>query len=1247
MSKIIKRKNQWIANFKKSELVKNGVYDEDLGKKLFYGFEKGNITNQFSQKGYQSFHRGLNDHTFETNLEGLLYYLHFIGITIRKVAIEKAINEEKTTYKEVFKKAFFILKQLANYTSNLNIDDPFDKNDWDLNFLIKIEEEVFRRKRQPTLFDQEDLPDFYKSKAELPDGYEKDEVAMQLFNKIETSKNSYFITGKAGTGKSTFIQYLTKNSKKKILVLAPTGIAAVNVGGQTVHSFFRFPIDPLLPEDKKVKPFNPNFSEAKIIKAVDTIIIDEVSMVRSDVIEAIDYSLRKNMRTPKLPFGGKQMLFIGDIFQLPPIVDSDNMVEKELFETIYISKYFFDAFAYERLSPKSFAFQKVHRQVNIEFIRLLNKVRNYAISPEEIELLNQRYQPHLSSNSEDFSIMLTSTNYIAKKENDRKLKKVPNGSFFYQAEIEGDFRKDKFPTELNLELRRGAQVMLIKNDSFDNGRRWVNGTLAKIEFISEDIIEVRLKDGTIYTIEKEIWENRKYSWDKEEEKITTEVIGTFKQFPLKLAWAITIHKSQGLTFENLIIDLGRGAFASGQLYTALSRCKSFEGITLKRKITIDDIIPDNRLIEFYKENISDNLDEENIVKDTSFPQKNESEIWKNPLGYPPFETLKKSTVKIPPYHEPESTKSHKGQNTEIKVTEISKLVETGIIAYDQNPIDNQDPIPKQKFQYKKGVLILIISLVLIGIAIGLPSLLEKNKIKAAYDYFDQGKISLEEGSLIKAKDLFGDAILLKTNIAEFYFFRGKTNYQLGFQQEAIRDYDKAIDLDSKHINAYHNRGAIKDELGDTEGAISDFSKSIQLDPYNSIHYYFRGLVYRSLKVIDPALDDFLKADKILPNNPVYLNGLANIYSDKGESLNAIANYKKALLLMDTTNLPEQFHEFVLHNKGTLHFNLGRQYRMTNNLENAVEHFLETINLEPNNDQAYFQIGAAYDELGNPRKAKSYLEKSISLNPLNTDAFLSLSIVHRNLDQHSLALKYINSAIDLNPSQTYYLLEKVRVLQGLERINESLNILSNLYQINPTNYDISLAYGKNLMLDKRYASAIPVLEQTKQIDSSYYEVFYLLGGAYVSTGNYEQGLKNLIKSTQLNPEHGSSFWDIWAICEYLGHEDIGFPYLKRAEELGEENAINLKREFTPNSPISTNKAEIGFVYTKDNSNLRLRNGPGLDYNIIDQMPNGSSVEIIKREIEKDFIDGKYGNWYKVKFENQIGWTWGNNIMSSTQ
>ena len=191
------------------------MYDEELGKKLFYGFEKGNITNQFLQKGYQSFHRGLNDLTFETNLEGLLYYLHFIGITIRKAAIEKAINEEKTTYKEVFKKVFFILKQLANYTSNLNIDDPFDKNDWDINFLTKIEEEVFRRKRQPTLFDQEDLPDFYKSKAELPDGYEKDEVAMQLFNQIEKSKNSYFITGKAGTGKSTFIQYLTKNTKKK------------------------------------------------------------------------------------------------------------------------------------------------------------------------------------------------------------------------------------------------------------------------------------------------------------------------------------------------------------------------------------------------------------------------------------------------------------------------------------------------------------------------------------------------------------------------------------------------------------------------------------------------------------------------------------------------------------------------------------------------------------------------------------------------------------------------------------------------------------------------------------------------------------------------------------------------------------------------------------------------------------------------------------------------------------------------
>lgn len=426
---------------------------------------------------------------------------------------------------------------------------------------------------------------------------------MSLFNKIESSSDSFFITGKAGTGKSTFIHYLTKNTSKKILLVAFTGIAAINIGGQTIHSFFGFPLRPLLPEDEGVPIFKRFFQKRKILENIDTIIIDEVSMLRADILEGLDYSLRVNGGNPNKLFGGKQLIFVGDIFQLPPVV-RDNEVERELFKIIYDSEYFFDSLSYKKLNPECIEFQKVYRQKDIDFIRLLNKVRDCSISLEGIEALNKRYNPNFVAKVEDFTIMLTSNNHLSKIENRKRINSLPYKSFFYKATIAGEFKEDRYPTEPILELRRNSQVILVKNDLMKNGRRWVNGTIAKIEFLNEKVIEVNLENGSTYKIEKETWENRKYQWDKKKGKITSKIIGTFEQFPLKLAWAITIHKSQGLTFDKTIIDLGSGAFANGQLYTALSRCRTFEGITLKRKIKKSDIIEDERLTRFYNEKIN-------------------------------------------------------------------------------------------------------------------------------------------------------------------------------------------------------------------------------------------------------------------------------------------------------------------------------------------------------------------------------------------------------------------------------------------------------------------------------------------------------------------------------------------------------------------------------------------------------------------------------------------------------------------
>ncbi|HYG04057.1 MAG TPA: AAA family ATPase [Chryseosolibacter sp.] len=419
-----------------------------------------------------------------------------------------------------------------------------------------------------------------------------------LFDKIENSNESFFITGKAGTGKSTFIQYFAQNTSKTVILTAFTGIAAMNVGGVTVHSFFRFPTRPIIPNDPDIPIFSENDTKRKAIENIDTIIIDEISMLRADLLEAIDISLRNNGGKPHLPFGGKQILFVGDIFQLPPVMIEDDEIESILFNEIYNSPYFFESDAYKKLNPKFFEFTKSHRQKeDNEFLQLLDRVRECNVDEETLKCLNERYNPDYIPTSKDFVITLTTNNAIANTENQRRLREINLPSFQFSADSSGSFDEGKTRSNRHLVLKRYAQVIFTRNDP---GRRWVNGTIGRIEYIDEELIEVRLATGEIFSVEKETWEQRGYKYDREKGKVTSEAKGTFTQYPLKLAWAITIHKSQGLTFDNVVIDLGTGTFINGQLYTALSRCRRLSGLVLKKEITKADIIHDHRLMDFYR-----------------------------------------------------------------------------------------------------------------------------------------------------------------------------------------------------------------------------------------------------------------------------------------------------------------------------------------------------------------------------------------------------------------------------------------------------------------------------------------------------------------------------------------------------------------------------------------------------------------------------------------------------------------------
>jgi len=411
---------------------------------------------------------------------------------------------------------------------------------------------------------------------------------------MENTNKNVFITGKAGTGKSTLLGYFRNITRKNIVVLAPTGVAAINVQGETIHSFFGFKPDITLQKIKKIGD-----KKARIFKKIDAIIIDEISMVRADLLDCIDKFLRLNGKSSRLPFGGIQMIFIGDLYQLPPVVTGK---EKEIFKIQYKSPYFFDANVFKNLSIEFIELEKIYRQKDETFIKLLNSIRNNSITEEDLSILNSRVGAKFQNEKSGYTVYLTTLNKIATEINIKELHKLKEQIHTYQAEIRGNFDKASYPTDYNLSLAIGAQVMLLNNDPHG---RWVNGSIGKIVNIkhrkNNDIIIVKLSDNRIEEVLPFRWEIFHFYFNETTHTIETETVGSFTQYPIRLAWAITIHKSQGKTFDRVIIDLSRGAFAQGQVYVALSRCTSLGGIVLTRPVKKSYLFMDWRIVHFLTE----------------------------------------------------------------------------------------------------------------------------------------------------------------------------------------------------------------------------------------------------------------------------------------------------------------------------------------------------------------------------------------------------------------------------------------------------------------------------------------------------------------------------------------------------------------------------------------------------------------------------------------------------------------------
>ena len=470
-------------------------------------------------------------------------------------------------------------------------------------------------------------------------------------NIIRHTQHSLFLTGKAGTGKSTFLRYVKENTRKKAVVLAPTGIAAINAGGVTLHSFFKLPFHPLAPDDsryagRRIRDFlRYNKEQIQLLQSLDLIIIDEISMVRADIIDFIDRILRTYTHNHRQPFGGKQMLLIGDVFQLEPVVKAD---ERDILSRFYPSPYFFSAHVFRQMELVSIELTKVYRQQDQQFVAVLDRIRTNRFTPADLSLINSRVvapasslssatssAPSLAASSParagEFrspdSAPASSTSSPAASSasvgagefpspvpthlgitlctrrddvdyiNDTELCRLDGSPITLQGTVRGDFPLSSLPTQLELEVKLGAQIIFVKNDM---DKQWVNGTLGIITGFSEEPygLIIVTEEGKEVIVEEAVWANMRYTYNEQEKRIEEEQLGTFTQFPIRLAWAITIHKSQGLTFQNVTIDFGTGTFAGGQAYVALSRCTSLQGMTLRRPLSRSDVFVRPEIVHF-------------------------------------------------------------------------------------------------------------------------------------------------------------------------------------------------------------------------------------------------------------------------------------------------------------------------------------------------------------------------------------------------------------------------------------------------------------------------------------------------------------------------------------------------------------------------------------------------------------------------------------------------------------------------
>lgn len=631
--------------------------------------------------------------------------------------------------------------------------------------------------------------------------------ALQL---ITHTRQSVFLTGKAGTGKSTFLKYICNLTKKKYVVLAPTGIAAINAGGVTLHSFFKLPFRPMLPDDPDLSLSHGRIFEffkypkekRKIIAEVDLIIIDEISMVRADIIDCVDRILRVYSGNMRLPFGGKQLLFVGDVFQLEPVVPSD---QKEILSLFYASPFFFSARVFKDINLVPIELQKVYRQTDPVFINVLDRIRNNAARKQELDTLNGRYFPSFEPQNEDMYITLATRRDQVDFINEKKLAELPGEEYVSVGKIEGDFPESSLPTQLNLSIKEQAQVIFIDNDY---ERRWVNGTIGMVSGIDENgNVYVLLESGVEHLVEPTSWRNYKYKYNEKERRIEEEIVGTFEQLPIRLAWAITVHKSQGLTFSRVVVDLTGGVFAGGQTYVALSRCTSLEGLVLKSKISSRDIFIRKEIVEF-------------------------SQIFNN-------QALIEKSLK-----ESEAELQYGRAAQGFRLGNMQEAVEAFAAAVSKrNELDN--PMVQRLLRLKLQALNSQKAQIK-ALREELHSLRETQK-EYAHEYYLMGNECITKAHDANAAiRCFDKALNLNPNYVEAWVRKGVTLLDIGEDYDAQVCLNKAVKLSPKSFKARYNRGKCLLKLKYYDEAILDFQQAISIKPKHAASHEYLAEGFRAI-----------------------------------------------------------------------------------------------------------------------------------------------------------------------------------------------------------------------------------------------------------------------------------------------------------------------------------------------------------------------------------------------------------------